>query len=214
MRKILFCNIAWMKRYEGVSKDDVPQNGGRWVDENQSANEEFNFRPISIEGEDEDYYFGSVETKSTNGKESNQLHIEKINGSNISINTESINEVLVVWCAKSDCNDFTSIVGWYKDATVYRDYLTLELKDEDEQVYNVEAKAKDCVLLPLRLRNRRTMWYVPRKGKKNSPSYGFGQSNVWYANDFESNVHLKSYLEKIIDQIDNYSDENMLLIGE
>ncbi|NME83770.1 hypothetical protein [Clostridium sp. SM-530-WT-3G] len=118
--------------------------------------------------------------------------------------------MLVIWCAKSDYLDFTSIVGWYKNATVSRYYKEVEFEDGYIQDYNVIAKAEDCVLLPVNARIRRTLWYVPRKGKKNGPSYGFGQSNVWFANEANENIHLKDYLDRIISQIYNYCGENLV----
>lgn len=33
--KILFCNIAWMKKYRGVTDHDIPVNGGSYVDEQE-----------------------------------------------------------------------------------------------------------------------------------------------------------------------------------
>lgn len=30
-KKIVFCNIAWMKKYVGVTDDDKPMNGGKFV---------------------------------------------------------------------------------------------------------------------------------------------------------------------------------------
>lgn len=35
--RILFCNIAWMKYYNGITDDDKPENGGSWVKENGNA---------------------------------------------------------------------------------------------------------------------------------------------------------------------------------
>ncbi|NSB89502.1 hypothetical protein [Clostridium saccharobutylicum] len=31
----------------------------------------------------------------------------------------SVDDVLVIWFAKDDCVDFTSVVEWYKHATVF-----------------------------------------------------------------------------------------------
>lgn len=62
-----------------------------------------------------------METKSTSGSKANELHIEKINGCELLKNEEFAEDVLVVWCATTDLNE-TSIVGWYKNATVYRYY--------------------------------------------------------------------------------------------
>lgn len=209
MKKILFCNIAWMKYYKGVNEDDIPINGGEWVKKNKYAHEAYNFRSIKFEGEDIEYCLGFVETKSTNGKDGNQLHIEKIVNVRELENTESIEDVIVVWCAKSDCVDYTSVVGWYNNATVYRSYQVAH-DEEEEQYYNIIAKVENCVLLPSNVRHRRTLWYVPRTGKKNSPSYGFGQANVWFPNKFSDNSNSNTYLKKIINQINNYDGENLI----
>lgn len=41
--KIVFCNIAWMKDYAGVTDDDKPRNGGKFVEVNGTACESLNF---------------------------------------------------------------------------------------------------------------------------------------------------------------------------
>lgn len=43
MKKILFCNIAWMEYYKGVTDDDIPINGGEWVNKNKYGHEAYNF---------------------------------------------------------------------------------------------------------------------------------------------------------------------------
>ena len=208
MRKILFCNIAWMKFYKGVTEDDKPVNGGAYVTINNDAHEAYNFDSINFIGDDTKYCLGFVETKSTNGRDRNQLHIEKIGDYNVDEDIESVDDVLVIWCAKSDSADFTSVVGWYKNATVYRNYESVEFDDGWVQYYNITAKSKDCLLLPSGIRHRRTLWYVSRVGKRNGPSYGFGQANVWFVNNINENKSLNSYLEKIVNQIENYEGEN------
>lgn len=207
MRKVLFCNIAWMEYYNGVNSCDEPQNGGSWVSENKEAYEEFNFKPVYIKKEAESYCLGFVETKSTNGKTTNQLHIENIINSNAKKNDEFIKDVLVVWCAKSLDNDFTSIVGWYKNATVYRKYKNNDYCDKENRKYNICAKAKDCVLLPIGLRNRRTFSYVPRKGKNSFPSYGFGRSNIWFAREDTA----VKWVNDTINKINQYDKNNTLI---
>ena len=203
MRRILFCNIAWMEKYKGTYKDK-PYNGGSYVNITNDAHEAYNFDPITFNDEDEvEYCLGFFETKSTNGSFKNQLH------NNLNKNIEAINDVLVIWCAKADTNNFTSVVGWYKNATVYRDYKSVEFDTGYIQYYNVIAKADDCVLLPSKVRSRRTMWWVPRVAKKNGPSYGFGQANVWFANE-KNNETKDNYLKKLIEQIDNYDGDNCI----
>lgn len=211
MRRILFCNIAWMDKYQGINDDDQPINGGSYVEDTNDAHEAYNFDPMYFTNDNEniEYCLGFFETKTTNGKNRNQLHIEKIdNGINKDI--ESIDNVLVIWCAKGPSNDFTSVVGWYKNATVYRYYQEVEFDNGFIQYYNILAKAEDCVLLPRGIRSRKTMWWVPRVAKKNGPSYGFGQANVWFVNE-KDNKFKDDYIKKIIGLIDNYDGENYML---
>lgn len=211
MRRILFCNIAWMEKYKGVTDDDIPVNGGSYVDTTKDAHEAYNFDSVRFDEEEEvNYCLGFFETKSTNGSCKNQLHIEKIDN-NLNKNIEAINDVLVIWCAKADTNNFTSVVGWYKNSTVYKDYKSAEFETGYIQYYNVIAKENDCILLPPKVRSRRTMWWVPRVSKKNGPSYGFGQANVWFANE-KNNEAKDRYLKKLIEQIDNYDGDNYMFI--
>lgn len=209
--RVLFCNIAWMKEYRGVTDNDTPVNGGSYVDDTNDAHEAYNFDKITFDDDNEKlpYCLGFFETKCTNGESRNQLHIEKIDD-NVDKNIEAIDDVLVVWCAKGETNDFTSVVGWYKNATVYRYYQELEFSNGFIQDYNVLAKAEDCILLPLNVRSRRTMWWVPRVAKKNGPSYGFGQANVWFANE-KNNKAKNDYINKLVNQINEYNGENYML---
>jgi len=214
--RILFCNIAWMNYYKGnLDGNDKPQNGGSYVLESGDANEKFNFFPIALSREstiypDGEYCLGFVETKSTNGTTQNQLNLEKINGCEGLKKAAEVEDVLVIYCAKfPDSFTYeTYVVGWYKHATVYRYYSYMKFGDGETQAYNAIAKKSDCVLLPRGVRRRSNVWHVPRK--KKGISYGFGQSNVWFASDSKDNESLKQFLERITKQIDEYSGENWI----
>ena len=197
--RILFCKISSMKYYRGVDEyDDKPYNGGKFVDENGYGHEQYNFDPVEIDGEE--YLFGFVETKSTRGKRNN-LRIENIQGCEAFKDEEYVDGVLVVWCATTDLNQ-TSIVGWYKDATVYRRYQKLPFDNGYIQDYNVKAKRENCVLIHHTDRNRH-IWNAPISRTHN---YGFGQALVWYAKDDKA----KNYLDRLINNIYGYDGENAL----
>lgn len=197
--KILFCKISCMDYYKGASDKDVPYNGGKFVEENGYGHEQYNFKPIIIE--DEEYLFGFVETKSTSKKKSNELHIEKINGCELFKTEDSVDNVLVVWCATTSYNE-TSVVGWYKNATVYRNYDSLELDTGEIQYFNVKARKEDCVLLP-RGERHRGIWDVltARKNK-----VGFGQSLIWYGREEKA----QNYINRLIKNIEEYDEENWI----
>ena len=215
--KILFCNIAWMDYYKGIVKGvDEPRNGGSYVTENGDAHEAYNFASVYLsedvgypEGE---YCLGFVETKSTNKNTRNQLKIEKIDGCELCKKENEVEDVLVIYCAKypDSMVQETYVVGWYKHATVYRYYETLEFSDGKDGVfyqdYNAIARKENCVLLPRAARRKSNVWRVPRKSS--GMSYGFGQANVWFASGRSKNNNLNAFLDRIVKQIEEYKGDN------
>lgn len=212
--RVLFCNITWMDYYKGIVPGvDEPHDGGSYVKETNDAHEKYNFDPVEIVKDDylpTGYYcLGFVETKSTKGGR-NQLHIENICGCQSLGKEEEVEDVLVIYCAKHPFHKFTSVVGWYQHATVYRNYCIQEFPSDDEggvyeQWYNAIAKKDDCVLLP-RTSRRITEWNVPRR--QSGASYGFGQSNVWFAE--EETPLLADYLDNLVRKIEDYDGENWI----
>ncbi len=215
--RILFCNIAWMDYYKGIVKGvDEPRNGGSYVTEHGDAHEAYNFASVHL-GEDVgypegDYCLGFVETKSTNKNTRNQLNIEKIDGCELCKKESEVDDVLVIYCAKypDSMVQETYVVGWYKHATVYRYYETIEFSDGNDGVfyqdYNAIARKEDCVLLPRSVRRKSNVWRVPRKSS--GVSYGFGQANVWFASGRSENKNLDAFLDRIVKQIEEYEGDN------
>ena len=149
--KMLFCNIGWMDRYKGKDGDSI--YGGGSFNENNIGSGAWNFSPAG------DNVYGYVHP---NG----QIRIENIGGDDTE---ESISGVTVVWTAPHE-NGGTWVVGWYRNATVYR-----QPQKNGQLDYYVMASFNDATLLPPNERNCE----IPR-GKG-----GMGQSNVWYANSPE-----------------------------
>lgn len=214
MQKFVFCKISCMKYYKGASIYDEPYNGGSFVKENGYGHEEYNFYERSInDGWIDDsgvvsageYCLGFVETKSTSEGKRNQLHIEKINGCGAGLKKEPcVLGVTVVWCATSNLNE-TTVVGWYKNATVFREYQEFKDQNNLDRIYNVIALAGDCVLLPQDTRHRH-IWNVP--SKKYTRTFGFGQSMLWYAQEEKAGI----YLQRLAKNIEEYNGENWLQI--
>lgn len=166
--RALFCNIGWMKYYQGENEEDHITSGGSFVNLYHDGGEQYNF--LEING----YYYGYVEIKSHNGT-ANQIHIEKLKG--IKNNDSKADNVLVIWVAKKPKdNTGAKVVGWYKNATVFR-----QNQDENIAFYNIKAKVEDCILLPV---NERT--YPIYRASKIGNGKGFGQSNIWYADKPEA----------------------------
>lgn len=215
--RVLFCNIAWMKYYKGIFPgEDEPNNGGSYVLETGNAHEKYNFEAVGLTSLDDgsevgEYCLGFVETKSTNGKTRNQLHLENIDGCQLAKNESEVEDVLVIYCAAHPYHKTTFVVGWYKHATVYRDYMEMDFPSNEgdgvyPQAYNAIAKKSDCTLMPVKTRIDMTKWKVPRK--KGKVAYGFGSSNVWFATD--DNDLSKAFVNRIVKQIEEYDGENWI----
>lgn len=162
---MLFCNIGWAEHYDGVPGDE-PRRGGAYNDDNV-GHETCNF--TSFQGR----VFGYVQVMG-----GGQIRIERLGASNAA---EYIEGVTVVWTAGPD-DGGTAVVGWYANATVYRDRQPLHPRSKKHEknnigVYRIIADAKDAVLLPI---DDRYDLMIPR-GKG-----GIGQSPIWYADKPES----------------------------
>lgn len=232
MRRIVFFNIAWMKYYKGIFRreenrnyryfeEDIPVNGGSYIKKTGDAHEQFNFTPTYLDGNtlmdnpEGEYCLGFVETKTGVSGVLNQLHIERIDESGVFKREEVIDDVTVVFCATPSNDKGTRVVGWYKNAYVFRNGADVSFLDENgNDVYTQSlyalARAEDCVLLPEDVRkNKRdgNVWYVKRRS--NGENYGFGSSNVWFADKLDDPAVVE-FRNRIITNIDNYDGKNWL----
>lgn len=190
--KVIFCNIAWMEYYSGVRDSDQPEGGGKWIKEKIHLEECHNF-----DFHEDKSYHGYIYTKESKSKNS-ELKIENIKG--VAESDEQANEVTVIWVAKDPFQNKTNIIGWYKNAIVYRNCKF----DENQNKYNVVAKSEDCVLLPINKRHK----IVPKVGK-NGYSYGMTQANIWYGKSEDKNSQI--YIKNMMEYINKYNDDNLLL---
>lgn len=161
MKKIIFCNIAWMKNYCGITEDDKPYNGGSYVEENGDAAESCNFLPNNH------YCYGYFASK---GQNLNLSRVDKTVGKDVSM----IAGVTVIWVANR------KIVGWYENAEMYRKmqefYDDILGDDKVYWLYNFKAHENDVYLLPTEFRN----FDIPSASVEGTGK-GMGQSNIWYA---------------------------------
>ena len=162
-RPLLFCNIGWMKNYEGQTPDDRIIGGGRYVKVQERGEEVCNF--VVTSGK----VFGFVRPV-----RDGRINVGKLGAPK---NAVSIDGIDVVITARRPGGN-TVVVGWFKNATVFeREQLVSDPsalhKSNGVKSYRYEAKAEDVKLL---LPEQRT-FVVPRGMS------GMGQSNVWYADN-------------------------------
>ncbi|WP_419781216.1 DUF3883 domain-containing protein [Maridesulfovibrio sp.] len=162
MPKILYINIGWMNSYKGpVAGDNTTGNHG-YLQDHDHGHECFNFKPLN------GYCYGYV----PGGRGAN------INRLGASGKDESIDEILVVWIARSPVDNLTYIVGWFEDAKVFRKPQD-DLQEErnlhgNPYIYGVVAKENKTQLVPTDQR----VFIIP---SSRTVKHGFGQSSYWYA---------------------------------
>ena len=178
MRKIVFCEIAWMKYYKDVFGDQ-PRNGGKFIDENGEGCEVWNFLPYNHKCYGYVMHYG------------NELHIE--NYGEKYRKKDEIDDMTVVWVASDGKG--SKIVGWYEHATMYRYWQLFQGRND----YNFMADEKDCYLIE---ENERS-FIIPRASKVGSGK-GMGQSQIWYATDPEAQIEL---VPKVLEYLDSMRDK-------
>jgi tetratricopeptide (TPR) repeat protein len=181
--RILFCNITWLKNYVGVSDDD--KLGGGYVGEKNVANESYNFQDYNGR------CYGYVSNRG------GSLHLERFEKA--TVNDDSVDNMLVIWVAKHVETGKNVIVGWYKNATLYKysqEHYPYGGIGRD-LCFSIEALSKDCFLLPESERK----FGIP-KAKVAGKDIGMEQSNIWYA---ESSYAKTILIPKVLEFMQSYN---------
>lgn len=164
---IMLVKVSWMSYYQWQVGDTPVSSVSylkdmKWIDGVADIDDNINF--IDVNG----YCYGSFQTKRKSPR------IYNIEGAPKDKNCESVDEVLVIFCAlnperkgKSEVN----VIGWYVNAEVYRDY---QYDDECcDWGYNILAESKNCVLLPESERKDNKVWFLKQIPKS---EINFGES--------------------------------------
>jgi hypothetical protein len=165
---LLFCNIAWMKHYNGRDENDPPLGGGGFPRENGYCGEECNFLECP-----DGFVYGYFRTGDR------QIKIERL-GAN---KTDPwIDGVELVWTAPIEGNEPRVVVGWFQNARVYRhrqsfngEYPSDRHLSDEIPYFQVKARAADAVLLR-----------PPARKLELSRGKGWsGETSWWFAADTE-----------------------------
>ncbi|MGH4125196.1 MAG: tetratricopeptide repeat protein [Clostridium sp.] len=183
--RIIFCNITWLKNYIGVNDDDkLIKTGGGAKGENNEAHESYNFQ---------DYNGKCYGYVSNRGGSLNLERFEKA-----TVNDDSVENVLVIWVAKQSKTGKNVIVGWYKNAILYRYSQECYLYGGigRDLYFSMEAWSKDCFLLP----ESERIFEIPRSTVAEK-DMGMVQSNIWYA---ESGYAKTMFIPKVLEFMESY----------
>lgn len=142
----LFCNVGWMSGYEGnEGKKDKIVGGGKYVDENGRGGEVCNFL-----GCPDSYVYGFVET--SKGELDRKIDIEKLGAGS---KQDYVDGVTVVWTATDPKGRGRRVVGWYRNARVFKNrqnFVSLpspQHKRDSLTTFNIRARNQDKVSVPV-----------------------------------------------------------------
>ena len=163
---ILFCNIGWMDEYKGLQAGASIKGGGAHVEKEGHGHEVCNFCDHG------GFVYGYVKSPGRN------LDIKRIAGHD----SDSVEGVLIVWTAPVSGRAPAVVVGWYKDATVFRSYQRYDSappvhEENGVDGYRFRVESENAVLLPVDTRT-----HVIPKHKKGL----MGEANIWYADTPEA----------------------------
>jgi len=181
---IVFLNTGWMTHYQGVkdrgSLEDSISGGGSFVEYYGFGYEAYNFKPYK------GVMYGFFEPMGSEEKR-RTIRIERLGSG---MDDDHVDGVTVVWVASDPEEGGTFIVGWYKNATIYRNMRRTPDKKRvfmgDHLEYCVRANQEDCKLL---LEEER-IFQIPR-GRG-----GMGHANIWYADNNPGKIkeNVRSYI--------------------
>lgn len=169
--KLVYVNVAWMSRYRGPAGDKAEGNFG-FLKDNEIGHESWNFQ--ELDGKLYGYVPGS-----------SQINIRKLGAKR---EDASISGITVVWISRNPRTKRTTIIGWYKNATIHRDADHFRLKRAPRITvgYQIEAPTDGGHLLPVDARQ----FLIPTKKEKGN----LGQNPVWYGKDREFNLLVLEYV--------------------
>jgi hypothetical protein len=179
--RILFLNVGWMSKYQGLQADKIT-GGGKYVSLHGYGHEIFNFKPYA------GHVYGFA--RAPHGS----IKLERLGGAK---GAASVDGVLVIWVAKS------LVVGWYENATVFR-HTQPPPKESgrtyrgDPIAYNVIAKRVNSQLLD---RDARLL-QIPRAKER---EHGMGRYS-WYA-DGPTN---RAFRDKVFEYVASGGDSSVL----
>lgn len=192
---LLFCNIAWMSNYKGQYDHDgniidKPERGGEYVQENGEAHESCNFLPDSS-----GLVYGHVETWRGNNEtgRDTEIKIENLGASKRDLYIDGID---VIWISTHEKGG-KRVVGWYKNARVYRarqshgaEFATEQHERDNIHTYRIVARYEDVFLIN---EGERSLILDPNKNRTGWP----GRSSVFYPSNHEHNEELMVFIENL-----------------
>ncbi len=187
MAPMMFCQIAWMNSYRGITNLDVPVGGGIWSNMEEATT---NFLPFG------EVVYGYVSAQ--NGT----INLSKLGSGPMYGETGCTSSgqvgccdgrkegIDVVWTATNPGVNHRVVVGWYRRATVYGH----QQAHYDAGIYHFKARTVDSRLIPVNERKLKVEHHI-----EGGPP---GQFGVWYADSKYGN-NVKRSVRKLMVKADH-----------
>lgn len=197
-QRLMFLHGINMAAYCGY-EENIHAGGFEFAKEHGFGYEIFNFSDVNGR------CYGYVELTPRKGRP-RAIDLKKLGGSE---SATALEGVLVIWTAPCRDGRGREVVGWYRNATVYRELIQPSGRVRKERQfehpvtgeafelgYRVEARAKDCFLLHPEQRVLRISTYP--QGTKGVP----GQTSVYYP-FLQASDEAKELRQRVVDFVDD-----------
>lgn len=190
MNRVVFARVGWMKYYRGPQADDAKPIGGGSYNRNDLGHEAFNFLPLDRK------MLGYFQPRISKGNES-RVALERIEPG---FDGSELDNVLVVFVATDPVRGQQRIVGWYRNATVYRKSVKTLAKERNKFSFYAKTSAENARLIIDTQRN-----HVIPAGKG-----GFGQANVCYTLEDDGTPKEAPWIADALDYIAHFRQEDIV----
>ena len=189
---MIFFNIGWMINYRGQTKADSLKGNFKYIQKNKTGHEQCDFLPT------DGWLYGYVPLKwNEDTYEPTNINIDRIGANPADDHLEGTD---VIFFSRNPEDGNTYIIGWYRNATLYRKARELPRRkiDGERFFYVAKANADDGFCVP----QSKRAFIVP---KAHQTKGGYGQSPVWYGDQ------IPGFREKVREYISCFNTAKIVI---
>lgn len=159
---VVYFNIGWMREYAGPNPSDPTIGNHAYLGSHTHGAEAYNFAPAP----------GGLLYGYRPPGSRERVNIDRLGAAP---GDEYIDGVTVVWIARERSSGTSVIVGWYRNARVWRNARSSDhVLNGERHAWSVQGQVADSVLVPVIARDFRV------QSSRTAPGTGFGQKPTWY----------------------------------
>ena len=187
-KNVVFARVGWMQSYKSsVTGEPGPIGGGKYNIENQGG-EKDNFL-VDSDGRVRGYF--------AIGRGTQAIDLFRVDGKRKTPAAQKILGVLVIFVAPHPMRedlDGPIVVGWFRNATLYREE---QESPDGKRAFRVEASSADVHFIPS---TERDIW-IPR-AREGAP--GIGQSNVYYTRESDGTERKFEWIKRVLEAVTDF----------